>query len=137
MHRDGTVLGLSPFLSEYHRRIWWQINHLEFEAAEHSGYGNLGDVNWWNTRLPSNVNDVDLRPDMKEPPVEAPHPTEMVACLLRYETGSFWKRKLLPATAAEEDLTPAVRGFVATASISEKDAFVNEFEQNLEQKFLN
>ena len=136
VHRDGTVLGLPPFETEIRRRLWWQINLLDFGAAELSGIGALGDVNWWNAKSPSNVNDADIWPDMKEPPMEQTRPTEMVACLLQYEVGSFWKKKLLHTTAAEQDLTQVVRRWVATATISEMDAFIDEFEESLEEKYL-
>ena len=136
VHRDGTVLGLPPFETEMRRRLWWQINLLDVNAAELSGLGALGQVSWWNTKSPSNVNDVDIWPDMKEPPVEKTGATEMIACLLRYEVCTFWKTKLVQMGTAEKDPTRAVRSWVDTATLAEKDAFINEFESNLEEKFL-
>ncbi|EXJ54929.1 uncharacterized protein A1O5_12840 [Cladophialophora psammophila CBS 110553] len=136
VHRDGTVLGLPPFETEMRRRLWWQINLLDFRAAELSGFGGMSEVNWWNTKVPSNVNDVDIWPGMKEPPVEHTRPTEMVVCLLHYSVGAFWRRKLLQAGTAEEDLTRALQRWVATKTMPEKDAFVDEFQADLEEKVL-
>ncbi|KIW80928.1 hypothetical protein Z517_03951 [Fonsecaea pedrosoi CBS 271.37] len=136
VHRDGTVLGLPPFETEMRRRLWWQINLLDFRAAELSGFGGLTEVNWWNTKVPSNVNDVEIWPGMKEPPVEQTRPTEMVVCLLHYSVGAFWRRKLLEAGTPEEDLNRAMQRWVATKTLAEKDAFVDEFQANLEEKVL-
>jgi hypothetical protein len=44
VHRDGTILSLSPFETEMRSRIWWQINIFDSKAAELCGYGSLGDV---------------------------------------------------------------------------------------------
>ncbi|OQV07052.1 Fungal Zn2-Cys6 binuclear cluster domain-containing protein [Cladophialophora immunda] len=136
VHRDGTVLGLPPFETEMRRRLWWQINLLDFRAAELSGFGGLTEVNWWNTKTPSNVNDVDIWPGMKEQPVDQTRPTEMVVCLLHYAVGAFWRRKLLQAGTPEEDLNRAMHRWVATKTLAEKDAFVDEFQANLEEKVL-
>ena len=136
VHRDGTILSLSPFETEMRSRIWWQINILDSKAAELCGFGSLGDVSWWNSKSPSNVNDVDIWPGMKEPPPEHKGPTEMIACLLRYEIGIFWRRKLLDSKIAEQDLTRAVQSWVATATILERDTFIDALEEHLEGTFL-
>ena len=136
VHRDGTVLGLPPFETEMRRRLWLQIILLDFNAAELGGFGALSEVNWWNTKPPSNINDADIWPDMKEPPVEKTGATEMIACLLRCEIITSWRSKLVQMGTAEQDLTPAVRRWVETATIPEKDAFIAEFESNLEEKYL-
>jgi hypothetical protein len=33
MHRDGTLLGLSPFETEERRRLWWQMQHINLGLA--------------------------------------------------------------------------------------------------------
>lgn len=136
VHRDGAVLGLPPFETEMRRRLWWQIVLLDFNAAELTGFGALGEVSWWNTKSPSNVNDADIWPDMKEPPVEKIGATEMIACLLRYEVCVFWRTKLVQMSTAEQDLTRVVRRWVDAATISERDAVIDEFKSTLEEKFL-
>ncbi|MCJ1353222.1 MAG: hypothetical protein MMC33_003207 [Icmadophila ericetorum] len=136
VHRDGTVLGLPPFETEMRRRLWWQINLLDFNATELSGFGAREEFSWWNTKSPSNVNDVDIWPDMKEPPVEKTGATEMIACLLGYEVCIFWQTKLVQMGMAGQDFTRAVRRWVDTATKPEKDAWIDEFESSLEEKFL-
>jgi hypothetical protein len=137
VHRDGTVLGLDPFETEMRRRLWWQINLLDFKAAEMSGFGGFNQShNLWNTKAPTNVNDADMWPGMKEQPVEHARPTEMVVCLLHYEMGSFWRKKLLQAGVPEEDLHRALQQWVMTKTIPEKDVFVDEYQANLEERIL-
>lgn len=136
LHRDGTILGLSPFQTEMRRRLWWQISLLDFRAAEMSGFGALGDVNWWNTKSPANVNDSELWPDMKEPPEEQTQPTEMIACMIRYESGVYVRQKILKLQGNDMDFTRSAQKWVATAPISEKDAFIDELDEHIHEKFV-
>src|SRR5690349_17334902 len=99
IHRDGSSLGLNYFDIEMRRRLWWQIMILDARAAELTGSGRPGEAWYWNTKVPSNVNDCDLHPDMKEPPVDSAGPTDMISCLLRYELGVMFKR----ARSASDD----------------------------------
>ena len=136
VHRDGKILGLDPFETEMRRRLWWQINLLDFKAAEMSGFGGFGTLNWWNTKAPSNVNDVDMWPGMTEQPVEHARPTEMIVCLLHCEMGAHWRRKLTEAGVVETDFHKAMHQWLLTKTIAEKDVFVDEYQATLEEKIL-
>ncbi|KAJ9609778.1 hypothetical protein H2200_006106 [Cladophialophora chaetospira] len=138
VHRDGTILGLPPFETEMRRRLWWQINILDFKAAEMSGFGFGGSTtqHWWNTPAPANVNDADMWPGMDKSPVEHVRPTEMVVCLLHYQMGIFWKQKLSQAGVPDEDLAKTMTKWVTTKSAAEKEVFIEEFQANMEEKIL-
>jgi Fungal specific transcription factor domain len=96
LHRDGTQLGLPPFDVEMRRRLWFQLIILDHTSAELAGLApelsGSGMVKAWDTFRPSNLNDSDLHPDMKELPAERVGATEMIFCLLRYEFGAFFRR---------------------------------------------
>ena len=136
VHRDGSVLGLPPFETEMRRRLWWQLNLLDFKAAEMSGFGGFNSMRWWNTTMPANINDTDMWPFMQDSPVQHVRPTEMVICLLHYAMGGFWKKKLTEAGVADEDFTKAMTNWVTTKTIPEKDAFIEEFQADLEERIL-
>jgi hypothetical protein len=136
VHRDGTTLGLPPFETEMRRRTWWLLNFLDFKAAEMSGIGGFGGVNWWSTKAPSNINDADMWPGMTELPIERERPTEMVVCILHYEMGNFWKNKLQAEGTKEEDFARIMQQWVTQKGVAEKDAFVDEFQASLEDRIL-
>ena len=138
VHKDGTVLGLPPFETEMRRRLWWQINLLDFKSAELTGSAafGFGELNRWNTRLPANVDDADIWPDMKDAPVEQTRPTEMIVCLLRYDAGVYWKEKLLQQSGAKDTGSHAMKEWFLTATMAERDEFIDELENRLEEKFL-
>ena len=84
LHRDGQMLGLSPFDTEMRRRVWWQIVLLDGIYALMSGLGQSMIPRSWDTKEPSNINDNDMSPGMSK--IESREgPTDMVYCLLCYE----------------------------------------------------
>lgn len=117
---DGTSYGLLPFEVEMRRRLWWQIVLLDFRISELSGAGNSILTHVWTTKLPLNVNDSDLFPDMREPPSEHPdRVTEMIYVLQRCEAA---------------DLLQKLRN--STDPIAVKDAAIDELSKRIEQKYL-
>ncbi|KAI9041833.1 uncharacterized protein KD926_006378 [Aspergillus affinis] len=86
LHRDGYLLGLSPFETEQRRRLWWQLVALDERIAEITGSTvTILSSPGADCRLPSNLNDADLHPDVKEPPVPHTGATEMLFYLARME----------------------------------------------------
>ncbi|KAL5359723.1 fungal-specific transcription factor domain-containing protein [Aspergillus floccosus] len=83
LHRDGTNFGLKPFETEMRRRLWWHICLLDIRSSEDHGTEFQIDDRLYDTRLPLNVNDEDLSPDMKESPQERVGFTDMTFCLIR------------------------------------------------------
>ncbi|CAF3591071.1 unnamed protein product [Fusarium graminearum] len=68
IHRDGTVLGLSPIETEERRRIWWQLQHLDLILSLKNGVTPLSFGTAWDVKLPLNIEDEDLDPNAKDPP---------------------------------------------------------------------
>jgi hypothetical protein len=134
LHRDGSGLGLSIFETEMRRRLWWQIVVLEGRSAELSGSGRFGDLSFSDTLAPTNVNDEDLYPEMKEPPVPQTRPTEMISCLLRVELTMFFLEK--QRQKSNIDFESLRLSTPWKSSQEERDATMNELEQRLEDKFL-
>ncbi|KAG0646739.1 Aurofusarin cluster transcription factor aurR2 [Hyphodiscus hymeniophilus] len=118
---DGSQYELPPFETEMRRRLWWQIVLIDTRVSELSGAGTSVLTYTWTTRLPSNVNDSDLFPDMRDPPVERPGLTEMVFVRLRCEG-----RQLV------EDSREGSRAFVGS-----QPSLIDEFEQRLDREYLS
>ena len=69
LHRDGTNFRLSPFESEIRRRLWGYLCAVDSRAAEDHGISLSTSDGDSDTRLPVNVDDNELFPDMQELPV--------------------------------------------------------------------
>jgi hypothetical protein len=86
LHRDGEHFKLSPFDCEIRRRLWWQVASSESRVAEDHGLFTGDLLNFCDTKLPSNINDADLTPDMKFSPEPKQGWAETSPYLLVFET---------------------------------------------------
>lgn len=92
LHRDGLNFGLKPFETEMRRRLWWHICLLDIRSSEDHGTDAQIHEQSYDTRIPLNVNDDEITPDMQEPPVEHEGCTEMTFSLIRFEVTAALRR---------------------------------------------
>ncbi|KAJ5206849.1 Transcription factor [Penicillium cf. griseofulvum] len=92
IHRDGTNFALKPFETEMRRRLWWHISLLDIRSSEDHGTDPLIHESMYDTRLPLNINDDDLTPEMETPPEEREGFTDVTFCLIRCEITSALRR---------------------------------------------
>lgn len=83
LHRDGSSLKLSPFETEMRLRLWWHLCVLDSRAPEDQGFQPTVDLTNQELRLPLNVNDDRLYPDMRQLPAESDGWTEMPFFLIQ------------------------------------------------------
>ncbi|KAL7914486.1 hypothetical protein GGI35DRAFT_147423 [Trichoderma velutinum] len=86
LHRDGASLKLSPFESEMRLRLWWYLCVLESRASEDQGFQPTVDITNNGLRLPLNVNDDQIYPDMTHFPAESRRWTEMSFFLVQIDS---------------------------------------------------
>ena len=128
LHRDGTLLGLSPFETEIRRRIWWRLLALDVQMAENCGAGQSVAVPRYDCKMPLNVNDSDLSRNMSALPPEHDGPTEMIFCGFRYE-GEFLVRHM----KANGKWMETGLGEMAVGEITNQ---LNDFQALIERKYL-
>ncbi|KAJ4864457.1 fungal specific transcription factor domain-containing protein [Trichoderma breve] len=85
LHRDGASLKLSLFESEMRLRLWWHLCVLESRASEDQGFQPTIDITNTGLRLPLNVNDDQIYPDMTHFPAESRGWTEMSFFLIQID----------------------------------------------------
>jgi hypothetical protein len=141
--RLGLKLGLdlnnphpkvSLFEQEMRVRLWWQLHGLDarnrFSSAKwpkhRPSHQEFGEV-----RLPLNINDADLHPDMVAAPAEHTNPTEMICVLLKFELFN-WLR-FAPSVTKVFDNIITERSKTAMAL---KDEAIDELEAKHNEKFL-
>ncbi|KAI0973607.1 transcription factor [Xylaria arbuscula] len=87
LHRDGTNFGLRPFETELRRRLWWQICTIDSRSSEYHCNEPITRAFTSDTKPPLHIDDVDLVPDMVEPPVERwDRATDMTLSCIRCES---------------------------------------------------
>ena len=132
LHRDGTSLGLPIFETELRRRLWWQIVILDARTAELCGSGKSVLANLWDTKYVLNVNDSDLSPNMREPPMEHDGMTEMAFCMVRSEIGKFMQHSDSSGTFDNELKNPSI----IVESLARKDRAIDKLRDVLELRFV-
>ncbi|GLA62043.1 hypothetical protein AtubIFM55763_007258 [Aspergillus tubingensis] len=120
LHQDTSDPNITLFEKEMRIRLWWQLRGLEARCRISSIPGmkpppssEIGDV-----RLPLNVNDADLHPDMTEPPLEHNGPTEMICVLLKMDV-SNWRRR---SPTASQLIESVMQGSVQSKEIIELES---------------
>ncbi|KAK2049368.1 fungal-specific transcription factor domain-containing protein [Colletotrichum somersetense] len=106
LHRDGTRLGLDPFESEIRRRLWWHLLARDGRAGEDYGiqtssFGLHPGVNY-----PSNLEDGDLYPELKELPPPRRGFTNFTLQLISLRTARVWHYLASLAASWDERPTP-------------------------------
>ncbi|KAL0933778.1 fungal specific transcription factor [Colletotrichum truncatum] len=111
LHRDGTRLGLSPFESEIRRRLWWHLVARDGRASEDYGIQNPISFNLQaGVSFPSNLDDNDIYPEMKELPSPRPGWTQLTLPLINIQIARTWHRLAQLATEwKEKPATEALR----------------------------
>jgi hypothetical protein len=118
---DGTGYGLPPFETEMRRRLWWQIIFLDYRVGELAGCPPSMVQHLRTTKLPLNVNDSDLFPDMREPPIEHTGITEMLHVLPRCEIIKLYLEAKISSVPPRSRIS---------------DSQIDEFEALIEEKYL-
>jgi hypothetical protein len=137
LHRKEAPTHITFLETELRVRLWWQLYRLDCRVRSVQPQmlkppqpSELGDF-----RLPLNVNDADMSPDMTKPPEERTGPTEMLCLLIKYETVN-WLRTSVMAARIFENIGQKRRlsAELADEAVDELDAaYQNKFCQLLDE----
>jgi hypothetical protein len=132
IHRDGSHLNISSFEAEMRRRIWWQICILDVRTSENHGSDQDIVQQYFDTKLPLNVDDNALIPGAVITPTPQIGITEMSLSLIRYEiSGVVCRLRSPPSPSVEEqDLE------LSTSTIQKIDKITDECRMRLDFHFL-
>ncbi|EPE29783.1 Zn2/Cys6 DNA-binding protein [Glarea lozoyensis ATCC 20868] len=133
LHRDGSRWKISVFDAEMRRRTWWTIIFLDGHASKLAGAGFPSWLINFDTKIPLNLSDSDLNPEMKILPEEKVGATEMMFSCMRYEVAAAIRR----AGAFATDGIGTVFDKHSDASlIGKKDAAIDELDKTFKEKYL-
>lgn len=131
IHRDGLHFGLAPFEIEMRRRLWWQVCILDTRASEDHGCDPTIVEQSFDTKMPLNINDVDISPEMKEFPAERTGCTDISFCLIRFEVANTFRRiNYIPPGPAR------CTTFFVGVSLADKERWITECHARLEDRYL-
>ncbi|KAI0121110.1 hypothetical protein BJ170DRAFT_145692 [Xylariales sp. AK1849] len=137
LHRHNTDARISFFEKEMRIRLWWQLRCIDARSRAVCTPGSsppleseFGDV-----RLPLNVNDTDLHPDMVDPPIEHNSPTEMLCVLLKLEVFN-WLRSSLKAAKVFDNIIHGPAGGKMSVGLEDGKQAINELEEIYHNEYI-
>lgn len=89
LHSERANAKCTALEAEMRRRLWWSLVVFEARIGELADYNTVMLAPTWDCRVPLNLNDSDLRPEMKELPAIQATSTEALFAVLRSEVGDF------------------------------------------------
>jgi hypothetical protein len=132
VHRDGSHFNLPPFEVEMRRRLWWQVCILDTRASEDHGCDPTIIEQSFDTKMPLNVNDVDISPDMTEFPPERQGCTDITFCLIRFEVANTFRRiNYIPPGPSK-----ASAEYSTNVTLQDKEKWITECHKRLEERYL-
>lgn len=79
--------------AEMRRRLWWSHVIFDNRICEIDDYKSTSLTPMWNCKMPINLNDADIRPEIKESNLQGHiEPTEAVFVVVRCELHDFLRR---------------------------------------------
>ncbi|GKT46251.1 aurofusarin cluster transcription factor aurR2 [Colletotrichum spaethianum] len=113
-------------------RLWWQLHGIDVRVRAAGRRVLPSEGEFGDARLPLNINDADLHPEMTELPVEHTRPTEMLCVLIKLEVFS-WVRSSATTSKIYDLLSRPEKGKKQTEL---EDKAINELEARYHDKFL-
>lgn len=89
LHDESAYSGYNALEAEIRRRLWWSLVTFDHRLCEMSEYKTTNLTPVWDCKTPLNVNDFELRPEMKTSPPTHSRPTEALFTVVRSELADF------------------------------------------------
>ncbi|KAL4879948.1 hypothetical protein BJY04DRAFT_219753 [Aspergillus karnatakaensis] len=109
IHDESSCAKYPPLQAELRRRLWWALVLFDARIGELADHRNTTLNPLWDCKVPSNLNDLDLRAEAKyAPPVQGPL-SEAVFAVVRCELGEYLRK----ASFHLSFFAPSLKEFVA------------------------
>lgn len=134
IHRESSLTKCGIFEAEMSRRLWWALVLFDTRISELANSTNLPLNPTWDCKIPLNVNDSDLRPEMKEPPADHGKSTEALFAVVRSDIGDFLRHKVFYLDFAHPALKPLAK--IAQGGSSSDHIDIMKLEELIEDKYF-
>ena len=125
LQRDGSHFEhLTPFEIEMRRKVWCVLCMLDVRASEDQGTDLTITSGSFDTKIPSNINDIDIDPESKQMPTEHYGVTDM----------SFARIQAGITDIHRQIMTRGTKN--GAAGLEDQSRLLNEIYQKFEQEYL-
>jgi hypothetical protein len=109
IHCESDLAKCTVLEAEMRRRLWWSLVLFDTRIVEMANYKATKLAPTWDCKIPLNVNDSDLRPEMKELPEALAKPTEALFAVVRGELGDFVRNTMFYLDFTAPGLKPIAK----------------------------
>ncbi|ORY58142.1 uncharacterized protein BCR38DRAFT_448211 [Pseudomassariella vexata] len=138
LHSESACAKHPPFEAEMRRRLWRSLTVFDTRIAEIASiasYRPLALAPTWDCRIPLNVNDSDLRPEMKDPPTMQAKSTDAFYVVVRSELGEFARHITYPFEITHSAAKAGTKN-VQNSPISGAGGALTALEKRIEDEYL-
>ena len=128
IHNEAFYAKEAPLEAEMRRRLWWSMVIFDQRVSELSDAKTTMLNPTWDCRTPLNVNDFDLRHEMKRPPTSHDRPSEALFVAVRSEISDITRHSELHLDFTNPALKSVARGL--------PEGGLTAVERSLEEKYL-
>lgn len=129
IHKEDMLAHHTPFEAEMRRRLWWALMRIDSRIGEMADYKvSMLSPATWDCKTPLNVNDSDLRPEMKEAPVAQIGPSDALFAVVSAELVNLVGRSQLSGGFTTPSSAPKSLPGIANE--------LNALEDKLENSYL-
>ncbi|CAI7623232.1 unnamed protein product [Penicillium glandicola] len=132
IHDESMYGKCSVLEAEMRRRLWWSLIIFDNRICEMSDYKTASLAPTWDCRIPLNVNDFELQPEMTTPPETINRPTETVFAVVRSELADFVRHSAFHLNFTNSVLSTMPR---SSTGIDEAEQLLS-LEKTIEEKYL-
>ena len=134
IHSESALAKCTVVEAEMRRRLWWSLILFDYRLSEISSAKSSMLDPTWDCKIPLNVNDSDLRIEMKVPPVVQGISSEALFTVVRSELGDLVRHTGFHLDFTNPVLKPLVRHPLNTP-FTEGDE-LGKLEEKMESQYL-
>ena len=134
VHSESALAKCTAIEAEMRRRLWWSLILFDSRIGEiaNSKISTLDPT--WDCKIPLNVNDSDLRPEMKVPPAIQGKSTDTLFAVVRSELGEFIRHTMFHLDFTSPALKPIAKHF--QNGLAGEDGELVKLEEMIEDQYL-
>ena len=111
IHSELALAKCTVLEAEMRRRLWWSLILFDYRISQMSTSNSTTLDPTWDCKIPLNVNDSDLRPEMKVPPAIQGKSSEALFAVVRSEVGDFIRHTVFHLEFTCPALKPIAKRF--------------------------
>jgi hypothetical protein len=109
IHSESVCAKDTALEGEMRRRLWWSLVLFDSRIGELAGSRATTLAPTWDCRIPLNMNDYDLRKEMKEPAIVHGTSTEALFAVVRAELGEYIRHTMFHLDFTGPALKPVAK----------------------------